>query len=411
MFVIFTCVVTLGNFIVTATDPSGPWSEPIVVNQGGIDPSLFFDDDGTCYFTGTYTDAAGRRGIGLMRIDPFTGERLSEPVLAWQGMGGKCPEAPHLYKIDGWYYLMIAEGGTEYGHSETIARAKLPEGPYAPCPRNPILTHARYRPQQNEIMGTGHADLVQTQRGDWWMVFLAFRCSEAFFHHLGRETFLAPVRWESGWPVVNGGRAIEAEMDAPELPTDPIPPVPERETFAEGIGAAWNWLRNPVRENYRTGANGLTLIGSPVTLDDGGCPTFLGRRQEQFDMRCGALLIPRRLTADASVGLTVYYNESHHFDLFMRENRVVLQKRVDDLLITVFEAAWQGPCELSVTADRTAYHFAYGAPGQAPHEAGAGLTRHVSTEVTGCTFTGVYLGLFAQGDCEADFPWFDYRSL
>ena len=136
-FYMVTTNVSVGkHFYVSTDDPAGQWSEPIWIDQSGIDSSLFFDDDGTVYFTWTKLN-----GIYQAEIAIQTGELKHEPQLIWKGTGGRYPEAPHLYKINGSYYLMIAEGGTEYGHMETIARAESPWGSFQPCPHNPILTH------------------------------------------------------------------------------------------------------------------------------------------------------------------------------------------------------------------------------------------------------------------------------
>ena len=181
-----TLVSDKGNFYVYADDPAGEWSDPIWVNQGGIDPSLLFED-GKCYFMST------DNGIRLSEIDIKTGKKLTESKVIWNGTGGRYPEAPHIYKKDGWYYLMIAEGGTEYGHKETIARSRNIYGPYQSNPSNPILTHMNEHTQSNPIQGTGHADLIQAHDSSWWVVFLGFRPQSGTHHLLGRETFLAPV--------------------------------------------------------------------------------------------------------------------------------------------------------------------------------------------------------------------------
>src|SRR5262245_26506144 len=203
-YMITTNVSHGGSFFVTAKDPAGPWSEPVsIAAPGGIDPSLFFDDDGKVYLTST----GSAPGIYEAQIDVASGKLLTPQRIVWKGTGGRYPEGPHIYKVRGRYYLMISEGGTEYGHMVTIARASSPGGPFEPCPRNPILTHRDTQLNQ-PIQGTGHADLVEDGAGNWWMVFLAFRPQGGFYwQHLGRETFLAPVRWDAqGWPVVNDGK-------------------------------------------------------------------------------------------------------------------------------------------------------------------------------------------------------------
>lgn len=157
-YVVTTNVLEGGNFFVTATNPAGPWSEPIwFENSQGIDPSLFFDKDGKCYLTGTGGNHENP-GIYQVEIDIKTGKYLSERKFIWGGTGGAFPEGPHLYKIGEYYYLMISEGGTEYGHMLTISRSINPYGPFESYERNPIMTH---RSMNHPIQATGHADLVQ----------------------------------------------------------------------------------------------------------------------------------------------------------------------------------------------------------------------------------------------------------
>ena len=209
-YMITTNVSDKGNFIVHTTDPRGEWSEPVWVEQGGIDPSLYFED-GKCYLVSNPDNC-----IFLCQIDPMTGKQLTESKRIWTGTGGRYPEGPHIYKKDGWYYLLISEGGTEYGHKVTIARSRRIDGPYTGNPANPILTHINMNAQGSPIQGTGHADLVEAPDGSWWMVCLAFRPQTGTHHLLGRETFLAPVRWDKGaWPVVNGDGTIALQMDVP----------------------------------------------------------------------------------------------------------------------------------------------------------------------------------------------------
>mgnify|MGYP002627382974 FL=1 len=184
-YMVTTNVSHGGNFFVTAKDPAGPWSEPVHLKQGGIDPSFLFED-GKCYMV------SNPSGIQLCEIDPVTGEQLTESKLLWKGTGGRFPEGPHIYKKDGWYYLLISEGGTEMGHNLTVARSRDIWGPYESNPANPILTHFRTVAENNQIQATGHGDFVEAPDGSWWVVFLAFRRYGGDYHHLGRETYLAP---------------------------------------------------------------------------------------------------------------------------------------------------------------------------------------------------------------------------
>jgi alpha-N-arabinofuranosidase len=166
-----------------------------VLQQGGIDPSLYFRVI-KCYLTSNPANC-----IYLSEINPMTGEQLSASKAIWTGTGGRYPEAPHIYKKDGWYYLLISEGGTEYGHKVTIARSRNIDGPYESNPANPILTHMNVNAQLNPIQGTGHADLVQAGDGSWWMVCLAFR-PQSGFTTCWQGNFSGSVRWDksvAGW--------------------------------------------------------------------------------------------------------------------------------------------------------------------------------------------------------------------
>ena len=285
VFYMITTNVSAGkHFYVSTSDPAGEWSEPIWIDQEGIDPSFLFDGDHV-YFSWTM-----RGAIHQAEIEIATGRLLTEPRLIWHGTGGRYPEAPHLYKIDGIYYLMIAEGGTEYGHMETIARSSSPWGPFEPCPHNPILTH-RNR-SGHPIQATGHADLVQAQDGSWWAVFLAFRQSVPYanYHHLGRETFLAPVtRDADGWFHVNHDGTVELEMEveaiADGLPPQVWEPEPLRDDFDETVlPLYWNFLRAPNVANWSlTERPGwLRLKGTAFNLDSLDAVTFVGRRQQHF---------------------------------------------------------------------------------------------------------------------------------
>ena len=166
-YMVTTDTTGRGNILVSADDPAGPWSEPISIRQGGIDPSLFFDASGKVYFSSNCLHG-NRRGLQQSEIDIEMGELLSASKFLWEGTGGKYPEAPHLYLKDGWYYLLIAEGGTEFGHMITVARSRAAFGPFEPCPQNPILSH---RSTSHSIQSTGHGDMIQDHLGGWWMVF------------------------------------------------------------------------------------------------------------------------------------------------------------------------------------------------------------------------------------------------
>ena len=160
-------------------------------------------------------------------------------------------EAPHLYKKDGYYYLIIAEGGTGYTHAVTVARSESITGPYESSKRNPILTH-RHLGKNSEIANVGHADIIETQNGDWWLVCLASRPYGGHYRNLGRETFLAPMIWEDDWPVMcpDTGK-IDLEMERPDLPEHLWPSLPAYDSFeSEQLDLRWNFLRTPDESSY-----------------------------------------------------------------------------------------------------------------------------------------------------------------
>ncbi len=410
-YMITTNVSGKGNFIVYTRDIRGPWSEPVYIDHMGIDPSLFFDDDGKVYFCGTHY-CNDRQGIVLFEIDPVTGKRLSEAKTVTYGNGGKYPEAPHLYKINGFYYLMIAEGGTEYSHMETVFRATSPWGPYESCPRNPILSH---RDSMNlSIQATGHADIVEDTNGNWWLVCLGIRpLPSVFLHNLGRETFLSPLTWDKeGWPVIGDGGVIALSMQGP-LP-GPTPHVTQTSNFeddftGDSFKLDWNFVRNPRRENYRLLNGRLCLSAGSETLSD-LMPTFMGVRQKEWNVRAQT-----KVTADSccttQAGITAYYNNDYYYAFYVSRDEqgscVVISGRVHGMecvsirkSIPKIEAV-----ELRIEADQKEYRFSYRVNDEWV-EAGTTRTAGLCTEGTmTMTFTGTYLGVFASGT-EAYFDYF-----
>lgn len=438
-FMTTTNTTDRGNFIVHTTDLKAGWSKPCWVDQGGIDPSLLFDDDGTVYFTSTGYDAEGKQGIYMCEVDPFTGERLTDSVCISYGCGGRYPEGPHLYKWFGKYYLMLAEGGTEYGHMETIQRSDSPYGPYEPCPHNPILSHKE--DPRGEIYCTGHADMVEDHNGNWWMVCLAVRPTgimpnRLMQHHLGRETFLTPVVWDAdGWPVVGDRAKISIEMEGP-LPGEA--PGPVERGFSDDFGGGtlpfgvcgapedahrlrYNFLRNPHRENYEldTARRRLILHGTGVTLSEADSPTWIGVRQKGFEIEASAEVSMFSGAQGMRAGLTAFYNDSYHYDIYLTKEQgsvwVCLAKQVHDIFAVTARAQLTGPQTagviLTIRADRERYAFYYRADGGADILLGTGLAVGLCTEGTRTmTFTGTYIGMFAeQGN--AAFKEFRVRVL
>lgn len=407
-FMTTTNVSNGGNFIVHTKDIYGEWSEPAYVDQGGIDPSLFWDDDGTCYFVSNGLDENERVAIFLCQLDPFTGKKHTETKLISYGCGGRYPEAPHIYKKNGYYYLMLAEGGTEYGHMETIQRAKNIYGPYEKCPHNPILTH---RDTPGPIQATGHADLVEDQNGNWWLVCLAIRpIKNMQLHHIGRESFLAPVIWDKdGWPVVGNGGTIDFYMEGP-LPGHAPQPVSHDffDCFDKStLDLNWSFVRNPRRENYLLEKGRINLKGGKDTLSTPlGHPTMIAVRQPEFDIEATVELEGEIKEGQIS-GLSAFYNNDYHYDIFITRDKdgykVCLRKKVADIeVITKSQPIdYNGSAKLKIIANDQWYMFLYENNGEFT-ELGRGAVSLLATEVNGRSFTGTFIGIFCeQGDIYA----------
>jgi alpha-N-arabinofuranosidase len=413
-----------GNFLVKATDAAGPWSEPVWVDQPGIDPSLFFDDEGKCYYLTTHCmPGRSRNDIVMAEIDPATGQRLSDLVPLWSGIGELAPEGPHLYKIGGRYYLMIAEGGTYGGHMENIARSESLWGPYEGCPRNPILTHRHNH--HLPIQFAGHGDLVEMPDGTWWMVHLGVRCSSYQKQHLGRETFLVPVSWDKeGWPLVNEGKGItELKHESPQLHPHPWAQLPCTDNFDEAsLDLRWNHLGNPVPNRYSLSERPgwLRLRGSVGTLSGMESPTFIGRRQQEFVVNASICIEFEPLAENEEAGLAVYMSPDAHYTLsIMRrgeKREVILKLHLDHLQTEIArQEVPAGPLTLAVESSKETYTFSF-AQNQGPLvRLGEAPVRYLCAEVAD-TFTGVYLGLYATGNgssaaSHADFDWFEYKQV
>ena len=422
-YMITTNVSGGGNFYVHTRDPRGEWSDPIFIDQPGIDPDLFVDEDGAVYVSSAWGGNENGPGIYQSRLDLATGKRLSEVKFLWSGTGGQYPEAPHIYCIGGWYYLMMAEGGTEYGHMETIARSSSPQGPFESCPSNPILTH---RSMLNPIQATGHADLVQTPDGSWWSVFLGIRpVGYPNCHHLGRETFLAPVSWsEEGWPVIGVNGMVSETMPAGSLELQPVGEQPVREEFeSNNFAPHWNFLRMPYPESWslteQTGA--LTLRGNAYTLNDLDAPAFVGRRQQHFECRAAVHLTFAPQKDGEEAGLAVYMNDRFHYEIavmrIMGKRKLIFRRRLGSLWKVENELPWSSDTVvLTIKADKWQYSFGFSGDEKAePVWFGAGECAMLATEVAG-GFTGVLLAMYATGNgvqsgTPAYFDWFDYEAM
>lgn len=413
-YVITTNMTTMETFYVWTNNPKGEWSDPIVIkNFLGFDPSLFFDEDGNVYLTAGALPLpnVSKEGIIQARIDIDTGKLLEEPQSIWEGSGYSNPEGPHLYKKNGWYYLMVAEGGTEFGHAESIARSAEPFGPFENNPDNPIVSN---RSTNLSIQATGHADLIETKEGDWFAVLLGIRPLNGLkVHHLGRETSLVPVEWtEEGWPIFGNNKRVESKYEINAEGEQKILYSWVDDFYEDNLHSRWNTLRNLDTKVWELN-NGLKLIGKNSTLNDtDDAPAFIGCRQKDKECEITVELDFDPKDPNEEAGLTVFMNENFHYDIYITNNEVVLRKQVGDISYIEKKVNITGTIvTFKVKALEDKYEF-YIQGNDELEYIGSGETRLLAKEIAG-GFTGIYFGMYATGngqvsETNAVFKRFEY---
>jgi xylan 1,4-beta-xylosidase len=333
-YVVNTLVGGLGNFYVTAKDPKGPWSEPIQLQGvGGIDPDFFFDDDGKAYVTSCADPPqalySGHRAITLQEMNFEQQKPVGEKTIIINGGTdiSKRPnwcEGPHIYKVNGKYYAMCAQGGTSTDHTEVIFKADSIRGPYVPWDKNPILTQMDLpNDRPNPVTCTGHADLVQTQKGDWYAVFLGCQPYERGFYNTGRQTFMLPVTWTDGWPVIlPPATPVPLTVKKPNLPADKPAAVATTGSIAftdnfdaDTLAFRWIGIRAPASKWYVTSKTDKALYLEPRAdrLSRQGNPSYLGVRQQSNDFVCTVTLTAQPKDANCVAGLAAFQNETNYY--------------------------------------------------------------------------------------------------
>ncbi len=404
-WIVVTDAMARGTLVFHAENPAGPWSDGLVLGGlDGIDPDLAWDDEGTCYVTYSALRLASdgsHGGIEQVRVDLDSGTLLERPRPLWSGTGLMFPEGPHLYRIGEWWYLLIAEGGTERGHAVSIARGTRPDGPFEGCPANPLLTAAGSdRPVQN----TGHGDLVQAPDGSWYLVLLGMRTlgGTRSFSPLGRETFITRVTWgEDDWPAV-----------APVVLTPPAEPVAWAETFDSGpLDGRWLAVRRlPSAVSTVDAAHGrLVVHGQGADLTDLR-PAFVGVRQTQLRSRFTAVVDP----GDGLGGVAMRYDERHVVSVAVSATKLVATARVSSIAQSWTADRPAGPATVWIATEPTGAtgdfidrlacdHVLLGYDGpDGPVELARIDGRYFSAE-TAASFAGRVVGVFAvEGDLLVD---------
>jgi len=443
-YIVCTLVDKGGNFVITAKDPAGPWSNPAWLKElDGIDPSIFFDDNDKAYIV--YNSAPpddhplyqGHRTIRFLEFDHKNLKVIGKEKLLVNGGTDitKKPvwiEAPHIFKKDGFYYLICAEGGTAYDHSEVVFRTKNLEDAFISYNKNPILTQRQLDPNRKDpITTTGHAEFIETKTGSWYAVFLGCRPYEGEHFNTGRETFMAPVKWKEGWPVITEGQE-EIKYDYPV-------PMPEltRKIFSNFSGNysfrdefknpqlddRFIFLRIPKTNWYALSGkkNGLSMQLLPQTCAQKENPAFIGFRQAH--LKCEATVSINFIThaENEKAGLLIFQNEDHYYYLCksVQDNKPCIQllqsssDKKDKLISSSLLGSMVNTVQLKIEAKGTTYSFFYSNNNKDWSLLAENIdAKFLSTKTAG-GFVGSVFALYATSngivsENKAGFNWFNY---
>ena len=448
-YVTCTLVDIGGNFIATAEHPGGPWSPPVWLPAiDGIDPSPFFDDERAyIVYNSVPPDRIplydGHRTIRLREIDLSTLQLVGqEKILVNGGTDiAKHPvwiEGPHIFKRNGYYYLIAAEGGTGDQHSEVVFRSSRVDGPYTPGESNPILTQRNLTPgRDHPITSTGHADFVQTAGGDWWAVFLGCRPYQPYaegYYNTGRETFLAPVVWKAAWPEINPGHVEVQYRYSLPLSRRDTADIPRSGNFTirddfdpPSLDHNWMFLRTPYTQWYTTSVRPGFLVMNllPATCGGSTTPAFVAMPQQHQTGSATASVGLTPATDDERAGLLVFQNETHYFFLSRttRENApavALFRGAPGDSSILIASQRLDRNAEgreivLQLLMCGNTYSFRYAtSPGEWKTLRDNVDATYLSTRVAG-GFVGCMIGLYATSTgvpttAQAFFDWFEYSG-
>ena len=424
-YLINTCVQCEkdGNFYVTATDPAGPWSDPVWLDAPGIDPSLMWDDDGTCYYVGHGNlkgeqDWPDQQGAWLQELDTEQGKLVGPRKQLTYGHANNAvwTEGPHLYKINGKYMLMVAEGGTGYYHATTVHHSDSVWGPYVADAVNPVLTH-RHLGKDYPFHSMGHTDLVQTQKGDWWAVMLGKRYVDGYTL-LARETFLCPVVFEGQTPIFNVGKGfVEPEMKRPDLPWTPFEAKPARDEFdGDELDLVWNMLRTPHEQWYKVGGGQVVLDLRPNVWDSLTNPSLLGRRIQHHRFEATVSLDFSTKKDNEKAGMIIYRRSACHFQFLKEKEDLVVIRTMKDEKTEVARVPFKGN-EVILKAEGKGREltFSYGTSLDNLQPIGEKQDMKVVSFEVAEGFNGPYVGMYAtstgkDSKAEAAFNWFEYTG-
>jgi xylan 1,4-beta-xylosidase len=422
-YLITTCVGCNGNFYITATDPAGPWSDPVWLDAPGIDPSLMWDDDGKCYYVGNgnlkkQPEWPQQQGVWMQELDLDKKELVEKRVQLTHGHANNSvwAEGPHIYKINGKYLLMHPEGGTSTNHATVVHHSDDLWGPYIADQINPVLTH-RHLGKDYPIHSVGHTDIVQTQNGDWWALMLGKRYVEGYTL-LARETFMTPVTFEGQTPVFNPGVGIvQAQHKRPDLPWTPFKEKPAKDEFEKNtLDLEWNFLRNPYEQWYKLQNGKLIIQLRPEVLDSMVNPSLIARRIEHHKFSASLALEFSTSNDNEKAGMILYRRSGCHYQFLKEKDDLVIIKTANDEKTEVARVTFKNKqIVLKAEANNRSLQFSYGVSEDEMQNLGEIQDISLLSDEVAGGFNGPYVGMYAtstgiNSKAQAVFDWFQYQG-
>ena len=429
---------TATNFIITSSKPEGPWSNPIIIKGApGIDPDIFFDDDGRVWYTGNHQPLDptfnGETEIWMQELDPNSFQLIGQRFFVWRGAcGGVWAEGPHIYKKDGNYYLLIAEGGTSFNHSIMVAVSDTISGPYVSNERNPIFS-SRHLSYDNWVHSTGHGDLVELEDGRWYVMMLGVRGDVKRKSNMGRETFIAPVSWEIEpydwkerkivWPVI-------APQTGKILKNNPMifsETTPNKETYFvdnfndTNLGLAWNRRRAPMQKMIDLASNpgSLRLYTNHNKLQERKRANFTGIKQTESDFSFETKMTFSPTSDSDEAGIAIVQKDNNFLSLTLKQSSddIALELKLMNEIQTSIASKKIGynsklPIQLKVESFNNKYHFYYALENQKFQLLAEAAANHLLSH----GYTGAHIGLYATSNGQmstgyVDFDRVEYKSV
>lgn len=424
-YLITTCVQCRksGNFYITAKNPAGPWSDPVWLDSPGIDPSLMWDSDGKSYYTGhgnlnKIQEWPDQQGVWIQEINLNDGTLIGPRKQLTHGHANNAvwAEGPHIYKINGKYLLMLAEGGTSTNHAITVHHSDSIFGPYIADQINPVLTH-RHLGNKYPFHSIGHADLVETQNGEWWAVMLGKRYIDNYTL-LARETFLTPVVFEGQTPIFNPGKGmVEIEHTRPNLPWSPVASMQIRDEFSgKNLDLEWNFLRSPVRSWHELRGGELILNLRKEVLNDLVNPSLIARRIEHTSFSASTKLTFNTAKESERAGLVIYRRSRNHFQFLKDNNELVLIRTLKGIEKEIIRMDYtEDTVILRAETHGRRLVFSYGKSEKEMMIVNEEEDMNVISYELSEGFNGPYIGIYAtsmgqESDNKAFFDWFEYTE-